>query len=48
MSRHSAVHFYLSWAKERIDEMDATLASFEAKVSEVQARLPRQSQSSSR
>ena len=37
MSKHSAVHFYLSWAKERIDEMDATLASFEAKVSEVQA-----------
>ncbi len=37
MLKHSAVHFYLSWAKERIDEMDATLASFEAKVSEVQA-----------
>ncbi len=37
MSKHSAVHFYLSWAKERIDEMDATLASFEAKISEVQA-----------
>ena len=37
MSKHSAVHFYLSWTKERIDEMDATLASFEAKTSEVQA-----------
>jgi len=37
MSQHSAIHFYLNWAKERIDEMDATLASFEAKVSELQA-----------
>ena len=31
------MHFYLNWAKERIDEMDATLASLEAKVSQVQA-----------
>jgi hypothetical protein len=37
MSQHSAIHFYLNWAKERIDEMDATLASFEAEVSELQA-----------
>ena len=37
MSQHSAIHFYVNWAKERIDEMDATLASFEAKVSELQA-----------
>ena len=37
MSQHSAIHFYLNWAKERIDEMDATLASLEAKVSELQA-----------
>ncbi len=37
MSKYSAVHFYLNWAKERIDEMDATLASLEAKVGEVQA-----------
>ena len=36
MSEHSAIHFYLNWAKERIDEMDATLASLEAKVSELQ------------
>ena len=36
MATHSAIHFYLNWAKERIDEMDATLASLEAKVSEVQ------------
>ena len=37
MSEHSAIHFYLNWAKERIDEMDATLASIEAKASEFQA-----------
>ena len=37
MSTQSSVHFYLNWAKERIDEMDATLASFESKVSEVHA-----------
>jgi hypothetical protein len=37
MSTHSAIHFYLNWAKERIDEMDATLGSLEGKVSEVQA-----------
>jgi hypothetical protein len=37
MAKHSAIHFYLSWAKERLDEMDATLASLEGKVSEVQA-----------
>jgi len=37
MSQHSAIHFYLNWAKERIDEMDATLASFEARVSGLQA-----------
>jgi hypothetical protein len=37
MSTQSAIHFYLNWAKERIDEMDATLASLEGKVSEVKA-----------
>jgi len=37
MPEHSAIHFYLNWAKERIDEMDATLASLEAKASELQA-----------
>jgi hypothetical protein len=37
MPTHSAIHFYLNWTKERIDEMDATLASLEGKVSEVQA-----------
>jgi hypothetical protein len=37
MSEQSSVHFYLNWAKERIDEMDATLASLEAKASQVHA-----------
>src|SRR5579864_1897917 len=37
MSTQSAIHFYLNWAKERIDEMDATLASLEGKINEVQA-----------
>lgn len=32
MPQQSSVHFYLNWAKERIDEMDATLASLEAKA----------------
>jgi hypothetical protein len=31
------MHFYLNLAKERIDEMDAVLASLEAKASQVQA-----------
>jgi len=37
MPEQSKMHVYLNWAKERIDEMDATLASLEAKVSQVQA-----------
>lgn len=37
MPQHSSMHFYLNWAKERIDEMDATLASLEAKAGQVQA-----------
>ena len=37
MPTHSSIHFYLNWAKERIDEMDATLASLESKIGEVQA-----------
>ncbi len=34
---HSMLHPYLNWAKERLDEMDAALASFEAKLRDVQA-----------
>jgi hypothetical protein len=37
MPEHSSVHFYLNWAKERIDEMDATLASLEATAGQVRA-----------
>ena len=36
MAEESSIHFYLNWAKERIDEMDATLASLEAKASQLQ------------
>jgi BMFP domain-containing protein YqiC len=32
----SNTHFFVSWAKERLDEMDATLTSLEGKVAEVQ------------
>ena len=37
MPQQSGMHFYLNWAKERIDEMDAALASLEDKASELQA-----------
>ena len=37
MAEQSSVHSYLNWAKQRIDEMDATLASLEAKAGQVQA-----------
>ena len=37
MPEQSSVHPYLNWTKERIDEMDATLASLEAKAGQVQA-----------
>lgn len=37
MPEQSSMHFYLNWAKERIDEMDAALASFESKANQVRA-----------
>jgi hypothetical protein len=37
MSEHSSMHVYMNWAKERLDEMDATLASLEAKASRQKA-----------
>lgn len=37
MPEQSRMHFFLNWTKERLDEMDATLASLEAKVSQVKA-----------
>jgi len=36
-AEQSSMHSYLNWAKQRIDEMDATLASLEAKAGQVQA-----------
>lgn len=37
MSSQSTIHPYLDWAKERLDEIDATLASFEHKAAKLQA-----------
>ncbi len=37
MPQQSSMHLYLNWAKERIDEMDAALASLEAKAGRVTA-----------
>jgi hypothetical protein len=37
MSEQSSMHLYLNWAKERIDEMDAALASFEVKAGHAKA-----------
>jgi hypothetical protein len=37
MSEQSSMHLYLNWAKERIDEMDAALASFEVKAGQAKA-----------
>jgi hypothetical protein len=34
MPEHSSMHLYLNWIKERLDEMDAALASLEAKTSQ--------------
>jgi F0F1-type ATP synthase membrane subunit b/b' len=37
MSEKSSAHAYLNWTKQRLDEMDATLASLESKAREVRA-----------
>ncbi len=37
MSTQNNTHFYVNWAKERLDEMDATLTSLESKVADVRA-----------
>jgi ElaB/YqjD/DUF883 family membrane-anchored ribosome-binding protein len=37
MPTQSSIHYYANWAKERIDEMDATLSSLELKAGEVAA-----------
>ena len=37
MPERSSMYFYLDWTKQRIDEMDATLASLEAEASRMKA-----------
>ena len=37
MPEQSSMHSYLTWAKERIDEMDAALASLEVKANQAKA-----------
>src|SRR5947209_15737436 len=37
MGTQSNIHFFTNWAKERLDEMDAALTSFEGKLAEVQS-----------
>ena len=37
MSSQSSIHPYLDWTKERLDEIDATLASFEDSAAKLQA-----------
>ncbi|MBR1087893.1 hypothetical protein JQ621_10515 [Bradyrhizobium manausense] len=37
MTQQSSTHFYFNWAKERIDEMEAALASFEVKATATKA-----------
>ena len=37
MPEQSSAHAYLNWTKQRIDEMDATLASLEAKAAQMKA-----------
>jgi hypothetical protein len=37
MTENSSQHHYVTWTKQRLDEMDAALASFEAKASQLKA-----------
>jgi hypothetical protein len=37
MASQSSIHFFLNWTKERIDEMDATLAAIESKAAELRS-----------
>ena len=37
MATQSNIHFFTNWAKERLDEMDAAVTSFEGKLAEVQS-----------
>jgi len=37
MRNQTSSHFYIDWAKERLDEMDATVTSLESKIGSVRA-----------
>jgi hypothetical protein len=37
MPTQNSIHFYVNWAKERLDEMEAVLTSLEGKAGEMQA-----------
>ena len=37
MQTQSNIHYYVNWAKERLDEMEAVLTSLESRIGEVQA-----------
>jgi hypothetical protein len=37
MAEHSILHPFLDWMRQRIDEMDATVASFDAKAGQLKA-----------
>jgi hypothetical protein len=37
MQTQSNIHFYVNWAKERLDEIEAVLTSLEGKAGEIQA-----------
>jgi len=39
MPERSSMYFYVDWTKQRIDEMDATLASLEARSEPPESRL---------
>jgi hypothetical protein len=40
MPTQTSIHFYVNWAKERFDEMEAVLTSLEGKAGEMQADTP--------
>jgi hypothetical protein len=44
MSDQSSMHYYFNWSKERIDEMEAALASFERQYDRLQADARTQAQ----
>ena len=39
MPEQNSMHIYLNWTKQRLDEMDAALASLEAKAGQQKAEV---------